>query len=349
MTPSDINNDYFDKMDSKDLTPKELKKNIQRKERQERYKRRNRNSFEFLSESESDNEDVDENVMNLFYGISGVSDLKRNENKPVDSDSDTENYVDISKFYDASDDDKNPDNDDWVSLPNWGNFEESNNKSMSEYFAHKETIWDKLCTTLDIDQRLFKREVTQANGNCLFHSLAIAYESDDWPEHLLKMDDKINFMRSIIADTMLDLENKEAANVLSTWNMLYTMAKQENDNEMIRHYSHMECLEDVPVDEILSMENRKLVYNEIMKISFWGEEYCLQVFERDLKVKFILMNSDKQKIEGTNNNFNTNELILLYYSGNHYQPVSYKNEYVFNSSGDLGDIENMLTENNINI
>lgn len=223
--------------------------------------------------------------------------------------------------------------------------------SFSRLFNSR-TNWDKLCSKLDIDQRFFKLITTQSNGNCLFHSLSIALDKE--LEKVIEKEeittsDKIKFLREMVADTILDEENQEATNVLTTWNMLYKMAKEEKDYEMMRHYEHLKCLVDIPDDEILLPENRKKVFDEMMKKDFWGEEYSLQIFERELNIKIILLNSDKQKVEQTNNNFDAKDIVLLYYSGNHYQIVSYKNEYLFNIMGDLGDIEELLSNNGINI
>lgn len=273
----------------------------------------------------------------------------------LQSDSDEESFVDISEFFNENDEynekslevnsrDESPtrgrfrntDLDEENSFSGW-NFDRSESPKI-------QSQWDKLCYKLDIDQRLFKLKITQSNGNCLFHSLAIAFkELED------VTDDKIKYLRKMVADTILDQDNEEAKCVLLTWNMLYTMSKIENDYELVRHYEHMKCLEGVSEDDLLSDENRQKVHDEMMKPVFWGEEYCLKVFEKELKLKFVIINSDKQKIETTNNKFNAHEIVLLYYSSNHYQIISYKNEYVFDIMGDLGDIEEMMKENDINI
>src|SRR3989344_4881317 len=52
---------------------------------------------------------------------------------------------------------------------------EEKDKEM-EYYIRAESKWNTLCEKLNINQTLFKRITTQANGNCLFHSLFIAYE-----------------------------------------------------------------------------------------------------------------------------------------------------------------------------
>ena len=66
------------------------------------------------------------------------------------------------------------------------------------------------------------------------------------------------------------------------------MAKEENDHEMMRHYEHVKCLENIPNEETLLLENRQKVHDEMMKKDFWGEEYSLRIFERELNIKIIL-------------------------------------------------------------
>ena len=379
----------------KSLSPNELKRQIQKNERRERFRKRQRlndNPYENLDD------EVDDSVIDLFY---------TGEEKETVIDSEEELYVDISTFYNDSDDGNKADNY-WDEIPDvsdWDNstwegysglsFDQESPKllrstNIKNYFTRKQSDWDKLCTKLDIDQRFFNLKTTQANGNCLFHSISIALGDRI-------TGNKIKHLRGMVSDTILDTDNEEAKNVLLTWNMLYTMGKQENDHELMRHYGHMKCLEKsvekgdkecefcityvselksyldpktktecniceacyrkvnkeceqvVEEVDVLSVENRQRVHDEMMKKDFWGEEYCLKVFERELNIKFVIMNSDKQKIEGTNNKFDAQEIVLLYYSGNHYQIVSYKDKHIFDIMEDLEDIETMLVDNDVNI
>lgn len=367
LTPTDISQNYFELMEQQEsLTPEELQRRIQNEERSERAHRRAKR-FELI-DNYKDEDEVDEGVVDLFYG----SNERKIEIKSLDS-SDEENdrkklppppppYSEIESSYEKEDipdwpDDWDCDDGDWGDvrdIDDWTNvfvdddIEEKKNplsKSIIKYFTRRQSDWDKLCRKLDIDQRFFKLHSTKANGNCLFESLSFAYV-----ELAEITDDKIGYLRSMIAQTMLDPNNEEATNVLKTWHMLYNMFKKEGDKEMIRHYNHMECLDDVPEEELLTDENRRKVYNAMMEKDFWGEEYSLKVFERELKAKFIILNADKQKIETTNNKFDSKELVLLYYSHNHYQIISYQERFVFDiMNDDLGEIEDMLLENNINI
>lgn len=352
LSPSETSN-YLELMEQQeDLTPSELQRMIRNSERTERARKRARR-FELLDDYEVVNdEDIDEGVIELF------GEEKEAEVKSLDSDEeetpksnlfgidwDDVNGLkeeDVPEWPDDSDDNWESNAEDWTNV---FDEEEEDTESIMNYFTRRQSDWDKLCIKLDIDQRFFKLHNTQANGNCLFHSLSLAYV-----ELTEITDDKIGFLRSMVAQTILDPNNEEAANVLKTWHMLYTMFKKEGDKEMIRHYNHMECLEGVEEEELLTDENRRKVYNAMMERNFWGEEYCLKVFERELKVKFIILNADKQKVETTNNNFDSKELVLLYYSSNHYQIVSYQDRFVFDiMNDDLGEIEEMLKENNIDI
>jgi len=208
--------------------------------------------------------------------------------------------------------------------------------------------WIHLCMKFDLNPNHYKLITTNTDGTCLFHSFSIAYS--DFFNDFFKdnaEDYKINFFKKIVADTFLDKNNEEASNVLTTWNLLYTMAVQENDREMIQHYGHMKCLKDVPENELLSDENRKKVYSAIMNKNFLGEEYCLKIFEKKLKLKIILMNPIKRKIETIINDIDAEYLLLLYYNNYHYQIISYKNNYIFELENLHDDIKNMLIQNGI--
>ena len=61
------------------------------------------------------------------------------------------------------------------------------------------------------------------------------------------------------------------------------------------------------------------------------------------------MNADKQKIELTNNNIDAERLVLLYFSCNHYEIISFKDKYIFTIYDDLEELDILLSENRINI
>lgn len=209
-------------------------------------------------------------------------------------------------------------------------FYKDRNKKIIKY--NDDSGWLKTCAKLNMDKDKFIIDETKTNGDCLFDSLSNIYNETF----------TIRYLRNLVAYTIIDETDIEGTAVLSTWKCLYDMAVKENDRQMISHYKHMKVVKDVSEKDVLLKENRTKVYFEMIKNTFWAEEYSLQVLEKKLNIKMILIHGNKKKIEIIPNKNDINYIVLLYFNNSHYQSISYNNDYIFDINHLPEDIMKLL-------
>lgn len=159
---------------------------------------------------------------------------------------------------------------------------------------------------------------TQPNGNCLFESI----------HHILKsigQTRSVATLRQIVANSILDETNKEANDALQFWHSL-VQTTSDNSVEQL-HVRHMLSVKHKPWP--LTREDRQQVALAMLRPDYWGDEYCIRLFESGLKCRLCVFWFDPHSLElGVNHlsretPLETEYVAFLWHNVGvaHYQPL----------------------------
>ena len=158
---------------------------------------------------------------------------------------------------------------------------------------------------------------TKMNGDCLFSSVGKALKTS------------VQSLRKIVAYSILLNENQST---VQFWRELYHSFMTENNETMLNEYKHIECVSNIPLDTDLTMRDKKLVIREMMKSSFWGEEYAIRQLESMLRIKIIVLNGDIKSFSKSLKHeyeYTPDKYVMVYLESKHYSLVSYNEQTVF--------------------
>jgi CO dehydrogenase/acetyl-CoA synthase gamma subunit (corrinoid Fe-S protein) len=167
---------------------------------------------------------------------------------------------------------------------------------------------------------------TTSNGNCLFESIVIALKS-------IGLNYSIEHLRNVVAHPILNPNDKGVTDTLKTWIELARDALNTRDRQLLIEYNHV-----LPVFQIQNPNDtqiRQVVYSQMLKNSFWGEEYALRILETRLQVNFLVILVDHTKViphcllHAEKKYMYYIILLLTKHYGEHYQPVSYCGQFIF--------------------
>lgn len=187
---------------------------------------------------------------------------------------------------------------------------------------------------------------TRANGDCLFDSVSHCLNS-------IGLSFSPHYLRQVVAYSILDVQSATAKNIVQQWYQLYhQLMSPDGDKSLLREYAFMQPAHHQPLP--LSLSTLSLISRQMMQPAlYWGEEYALRVFERQLQVRFLIW----EQVEGNRFRLHTpldhNDLrgdyrpthyILLYLQQKHYQPLSYSGQYVFTPHSLPSSLQTMMQE-----
>lgn len=197
----------------------------------------------------------------------------------------------------------------------------------------------------------YKMPKTKADGNCFFESVALSLE------YHYNIRKSITHLRNLVATRFLRFDDQEANQTLSTWLELANSSPKLDEIQHVRGFPktplQVETANVALQKYIFTPEQRLWIYGQIMKSSFWGEEFSLKTLELFLGISFVVFDGSKIKmsadskaskivdkikrakssdihsclkqfilksIDGQQANNNKKE-ICLYLVGKHYQPL----------------------------
>jgi hypothetical protein len=165
---------------------------------------------------------------------------------------------------------------------------------------------------------------TANNGDCLFHSVHLCLMTVMGRKAYTTYE-----LRLAVANTVMKEENRKITHILDSWRSLLAYANKENDSEIQRDYKHAEpLLRDEPP---FSTSTRADLRDNMLDVgTYWGDEYAIQILERLMKIKFLILK--RMKIGrrfvvrgqfGVNHQTSFEPLwyIILVLEGAHYMPI----------------------------
>lgn len=168
---------------------------------------------------------------------------------------------------------------------------------------------------------------TTSNGNCLFESVMIALKS-------IGLDYSIQHLRNVVAYPILNPHNSQATDTLKVWIQLAQDALSTKDRELLVEFSHV-----IPVFQIQNPNDaqiRQTIYSQMLKNTFWGEEYALRILETQLQVNFLVISIENKtkiiphRLLHSEKQYQYYILLLLTRNaGEHYEPISYSGQFIF--------------------
>lgn len=163
------------------------------------------------------------------------------------------------------------------------------------------------------------------NGDCFFDSIRIILASAG-------INTTVRKLRQMVASSLLNKKDSAANAALLQWAQLYADAVKEGNVGLQTEYQHMAVLFPPgggPVSFPLKSRFRKLVAHEILKSSFYGEQYSLDVMERNLQINLIVMTGDGTLVQRPMSRLANRGLAFLTLNCIHYQPMHCRGKYLF--------------------
>lgn len=174
-----------------------------------------------------------------------------------------------------------------------------------------------------VDPDDFSMMVVSPDGHCFFSSVRNILLSVD-------CDCSIMNIRHAVARGMLDDSNSVVNDTIQNWLTLYKEAIKEKNGSLIEEFKHMEGLELAKWP--LTTEERQRLYVNMMTKLYYGEQHATRVVEEKLQVRFLIFNGDLKRPQinfGHGKSYAPTHYCFLYLSHIHYNPVLYKNKFVW--------------------
>lgn len=188
-------------------------------------------------------------------------------------------------------------------------------------------------------QEKLVKHATKSNGDCLFESIAIILKSTETHRNVAN----IRVLRDVVASTMLDPENDY---ILDVWKEIFTSAVKEKNFRLRDEFSHAQCLYGCPSP--YTDETRRQIYRAMRRSTYWGEQYALSVFEKQMHVRFIIFSKRNGQLilQSAHSGNPENCFAMLLLEKRHYNPLSYLGQFVFVEDDLPFSVRRMLDKNN---
>ena len=164
---------------------------------------------------------------------------------------------------------------------------------------------------------------TASNGDCFFRSIQIILASVNIPV-------SISDLRHIVAKPVLDEKDQIVNMTMNEWLTLYQDAYKEKNKALMDEYKHLAGLEKSTLP--LTWQDRQVLFYNMLHSSFWGEQHCCRIIEEQTQMRFLIFNGDMEMPQVTwyhSKDFAPKSYCLLYLHHNHYRPVSWRGQFVF--------------------
>jgi hypothetical protein len=157
----------------------------------------------------------------------------------------------------------------------------------------------------------------KSDGNCLYSSIARATN--------MEMLD----LRKMVSYSILLPEHIHTVNF---WRELYFSAQEEKDEQLLLEYNHMEDVKHIPLNQPLTLVDKKLIEAKMMGNMFWGEEFAFRILEKSLHIVILVINGHTRKLQESSNKIDYNEsirFVIVYLFQKHYNLISFNNKTIF--------------------
>lgn len=197
----------------------------------------------------------------------------------------------------------------------------------------------------------WKINSVKGGGDCLFDSVSVALKS-------IKYEYDVDDLRHAVAKRVLNPNDKEMEEIVRNWIRLYQESSgikkiQKNflNENMSEEYIHVASVAaHKPPPPLLAknqstfpitIQDRTIIYKNMMLSSFWGEEICLQTFQQLLYCRFLIFSLNRDRTSRSFGNpiamqpvgeVKYETYIILFLKNNHYTPMSYNECFIFTPS-----------------
>lgn len=161
-------------------------------------------------------------------------------------------------------------------------------------------------------------------GNCFFDSIRIILASTG---HTIS----VRKLRQVVASSLLNPDDQRANAVLLEWARLYSEAVKERNIALASEYIQMQPLfqRKGRVKFPLSQEDRTLVAHQLLKPTYFGDEYALDVMERVLKAHIVVLDGRGRVVRQLRQRRRGNAVMFLRLMNIHYQPLHIGGRYLW--------------------
>lgn len=168
---------------------------------------------------------------------------------------------------------------------------------------------------------------TSHDGNCLFESVSILLK------YGLEQNYNVVQLRQIVAQKTLDATDYANNEYLKSTLQIYQDALKNNNIQLLRETCHLEGIEEFKFE--LNETTRALIYKNMMKSSFWGDQNAIRILEEYFQIWFLILSTETQDArlmmyhqEG----FYPQYYAILWLNHNHYEPMFFKYDSILTES-----------------
>jgi len=161
------------------------------------------------------------------------------------------------------------------------------------------------------------------DGNCLFKSLQVILASAG-------LQYSVEELRRVVADPVLNEQDQLTNNTIAMWLELVKGAYQENDQVLMNEYRHVAPLHQATWP--LNTQQRQVLWHQMLKNSYWGEQHACRIFEEQTQMRILFIQGDNERPNLCwyhSKKFDPTHYVILYLNGQHYNPVSINDTFIF--------------------
>jgi hypothetical protein len=171
---------------------------------------------------------------------------------------------------------------------------------------------------------------TVQNGDCLFDSLRIMMAS-------IGLHYSLPYLRSVVAQSILNLHrDKNVYHTVHGWYELFHSFVNSHEQSMLQEYQFMQPTYRQPWPLSVHVL-QDLVKSMMVPKLYWGEEFALRTFEKQLQIRFFILEKVKGKgyrlhaplCHNDDVAYQPTHYLWLHLANRHYQPLSFQGQFVF--------------------
>lgn len=170
---------------------------------------------------------------------------------------------------------------------------------------------------------------TIKNGDCLFDSLRIMLQS-------IGLQYSLAYLRGVVARSVLSVhENKAVYSTVQTWYELYQSFLDSRDYVLLHEYAFLSPTKNQswPLQpHVLQALSENMMKPKL----YWGEEFALRTFEKQLQIRFFILEKKDNLYRlhaplchNDDPDYQPTHYLWLLLDRKHYQPLSFGGQFVF--------------------
>ena len=177
-------------------------------------------------------------------------------------------------------------------------------------------------------------------GDCFFDSVRTILESEG-------IETSVRELRKLVASSLLNVDSTAANEALLQWAQLYADAVREGNRDLALEYQHMDVLFRDPDTTLihfpLTKKQRIQVARELLKPTFFGEQYSISVLERTTGINLIVLAPDGTVVQQPPKKWRQ-DVAFLMLNGLHYEPMQSGGQYLFEWRQLPAEVRRLLRE-----